>query len=238
MKNLKTLGIAGGMVAAALVGGTLISAVTAAPSGSSTTTSTANLADSARYCSLWQETFADELGVSVDDLVPAGKAATIATIDAAVEAGDLAADVAERMKTAITNADGDGCRLLGAAFHGWGRHAARVELGADLLGAAADALAIDKADLISALRSGDSLEQIAEDQGTSYDDVSQAVLDAAMASLDELVAADNLTQERADEILSNLDEALQSGEFPRHGPWHRPFRGGHGDDRLEDVSAS
>lgn len=238
MKNLKTLGIAGGMVAAALVGGTLISVVTASPSGSSTTTSTANLADSARYCSLWQETFADELGVSVDDLVPAAKAATIATIDAAVEAGDLAEDVAERMKTAITNADGDGCRLLGAAFHGWGRHAARVELGADLLGAAAEALSMEKADLVSALRSGDSLEQIAEDQGASYDDVSQAVLEAAEANLDELVAAGNLEQARADEMLANLEEALQSGEWPRHGPWHRGIRFGLGGDGLQDITES
>jgi len=238
MKNLKTLGIAGGMVAAALVGGTLISVVTASPSGSSTTTSTANLADNARYCALWQETFADELGVSVDDLVPAAKAATIATIDAAVEAGDLAEDVAERMKTAITNADGDGCRLLGAAFHGWGRHAARVELGADLLGAAAEALSMEKADLVSALRSGDSLEQIAEDQGASYDDVSQAVLEAAEANLDELVAAGNLEQARADEMLANLEEALQSGEWPRHGPGHRGIRFGLGGDGLQDITES
>lgn len=225
MKNLRTLGMAGGLIAAALVGGTLIGAVTAAPSGSSESKSTPTTdVEDARYCALWQETFADELGVSVDDLVPAAKAATIATIDAAVEAGDLASDVAERMKAKIEAADGTGCRLLGAAFHAWGRHAAKVDFGVDLLGAAADALAMDKADLISALRSGDSLEQVADDQGTSYDDVSQAVLDAAKANLDELVAADNLEQARADEILANLDEALQAGEFPRHGPWHRGIR--------------
>lgn len=224
MKNLKTLGMAGGLIAAALVGGTLIGAVSAAPSGSSESKSTTTKVEDARYCALWQETFADELGVSVDDLVPAAKAATIATIDAAVEAGDLAADVAERMKAKIEAADGTGCRLLGAAFHGWGRHAAKVELGADLLGAAADALAMDKADLFTALRSGDSLEQVATDQGKDYADVSQAVLDAAKANLDELVAADNLTQARADAILANLDEALQAGEFPRHGPWHRGIR--------------
>jgi len=237
MKNLKTLGMAGGLIAAALVGGTLIGVVAASPS----TTSDANASlatdvDDARYCALWQETFADELGVSVDDLVPAAKAATIATIDAAVEAGDLAADVAERMKAKIEEADGSGCRLLGAAFHGWGRHAAKVELGADLLGAAADALAMDKADLFSALRSGDSLEQVAEDQGKAYADVSQAVLDAAKASLDELVAAGNLTQAREDEILANLDEALQAGEFPRHGPWHRGIHPGR--DAQEELPES
>src|SRR3990170_1548 len=125
MKNLKTLGIAGGMVAAALVGGTLISVVTAAPSGSSTTTSTANIEDNARYCALWQEAFADELGVSVDDLVPAAKAASIATVNAAVAAGDLPADIGERIIARIEAADGDGCRLLGGAFPWAGKHAVR-----------------------------------------------------------------------------------------------------------------
>lgn len=224
MKNLKTLGIAGGLVAAALVGGTLISAVAAAPSGSSTTNgAVADPADAARYCALWQTTFADELGVSVDALVPAAKAATIATIDAAVAAGDLPSDVADRMKAAIDKADGDGCRLLGAAFHGFGRHAARAELGADLVGAAADALGMEKAALVTALRSGDSLEKIAGDQGKSYDDVSKAVHDAAKANLDALVTAGKLTQAREDAILAQLDKALADGTFPGHGPGRGHF---------------
>ncbi|MDP9467598.1 MAG: hypothetical protein M3P32_02500 [Chloroflexota bacterium] len=227
MKTLKTLGISGGLIAAALVGGTLINAVAAAPSGSSATNdAVADPVDAARYCALWQETFADELGVSVDELVPAAKAATIATIDAAVAAGDLPQDVADRMKAAIDKADGDGCRLLGAAFHGWGRHAAKVELGVDLFGAAATALDMTKAELFTALRSGDSLEEIATAEGKDYAAVSQAIHDAAKANLDELVAADKLTQERADAFLANLDEALASGEFPRHRPWHRGDRDG------------
>jgi len=221
MKNLKTFGMAGGLIAAALVGGTLIGVVSASPSTSSSANATLdNDVEAARYCALWQDTFAAELGVSVDDLVPAAKAATIATIDAAVKAGDLAADVAERMKAKIEAADGTGCRLLGAAFHGWGRHAAKVELGADLLGAAAGALGIETDELIAALRRGDSLEQVAEDQGKAYAEVSEAVLDAAKASLDELVAADSLTQAREGEILANLEEALKAGAFPHLGRWH------------------
>ena len=237
MKTLKTLGFAGGLVAAALVGGTLINAVAAAPSGSTAGQEpAADPVDAARYCELWQTTFADELGIAADDLVPAAKAATKATIDAAVAAGDLPSDVAERMKAAIDKADGDGCRLLGAAFHGWGRHAAKVELGVDLFGAAADALAMDKEELLAALRSGDSLEQIAEDQGKDYGDVSDAVHDAAEANLDELVAADKLTQERADAFLAKLDEALADGNFPAHRPgWGRFF---HGPRSTDDSPSS
>lgn len=238
MKNFKTLGIAGGLVAAALMGGTLIGVVSAAPSSTSRANAAATEVDQARYCELWKTTFADELRVSVDALVPAAKAATIASIDAAVEAGDVSADVAERMKAKIEEADGAGCRMLGHTFHGIGRGAAKAQLGANLLNAAADTLGMEPDALITALRGGDSLEQIASDQGKDYGDVSQAVLDAAKANLDELVAAGNLTQAREDAMLAHLDEALQSGEFPRHGPWHRGIGPGPGRDGPDDSPAS
>ena len=231
MKNLKTLGFAGALVAAALVGGTLISVVAAAPSGSSTTKdgsagteTTPTTADVAKYCDLWQTTFADQLGVSVDKLVPAAKAASKATIDAAVAAGDLPKDVGERMKAAIDKADGNGCRLLGAAFHGFGKHAARVDFKVDVVGAAATALGMDKAALIKAVRGGDSLKTIAGDQGKSYADVSKAIHDAAKTDLDALVTAGKMAQAREDAVLTNLDKWLAAGGTFPHGGWGHPFR--------------
>jgi uncharacterized protein YidB (DUF937 family) len=224
MKTLKSFGLAGGLVAAALVGGTLISAVAAAPASPSGTTTTvdAEEVDAAAYCQTWKDAFAGELGVSVDDLVPAAKAATIAAIDAAVANGDLPEDIASRMKEQIENADGDGCRLLGAGFHAWGRHAARADFRLDWVSAASEALDIEPGELTSALRDGDSLRQIAQDQGVDYEAVSQAILDAAEADLDALVEAGRITQERADERLERLDQALQSNQFPPLGGRQRP----------------
>jgi hypothetical protein len=232
MKNLKTLGFAGALVAAALVGGTLISAVMAAPSGPSapkatapnTTTNTTTTPDVAKYCDLWQKTFAEQLGVSVDKLVPAAKAASKATIDAAVANGDLPKDVGERMKAAIDKADGNGCRLLGAAFHGFGKHAARVDFKVDVVGAAATALGMDKAALIKAVRGGDSLKTIAGDQSKDYADVSKAIHDAAKTDLDALVTAGKMAQAREDSILTNLDKWLAAGGSFPHGGWGLPFR--------------
>lgn len=236
MKNLKTLGFAGALVAAALVGGTLISAVLAAPSGSSapkpsvpnTTTSSSapSTADAAKYCDLWQKTFAAQLGVSVDQLVPAAKAASKATIDAAVAAGDLPKDVGDRMKAAIDKADGHGCRLLGAAFNRFGHHIARVELKVDVVGAAAGALGIDKATLVKDLRGGESLEKIAGDQGKSYSVVSKAVHDAAKTDLDALVSSGHLKQAREDSILAALDKWLAAGGTLPQRPWLGGILGG------------
>ena len=231
MKTLKTLGFAGALVAAALVGGTLISAVTAAPSGTSAskgaaagTPASPTAADVAKYCDLWQKTFAAQLGVSVDKLVPAGKAASKATIDAAVAAGDLPKDVGDRMKAAIDKADGNGCRLLGAAFHGFGGHAAKVDFKVDVVGAAAGALGMDKAALIKAVRGGDSLKTIAGKQGKNYADVSKAIHDAAKTDLDALVTAGRMAQTREDAILTNLDKWLAAGGSFPHAGWGLPFR--------------
>jgi uncharacterized protein YidB (DUF937 family) len=234
MKTFKALGLAGGMVAAALVGGTLINAVSANPAGNSGTTGTLAFdeTDVSEYCTQWQETFAAELGVAVEDLTPAAKAAAIATIDQAVANGDLPEDVAARMKEQIENAESDGCRLLGAGFHAWGRHAARVDWVHDWVSVAAETLGLEPSELVSELRGGQTLQEVAEAQGVDYDTLSQAIVDAAEEDLAALVEAGNLTQERADEILANLEERLADGEFPALRMEGRPGRSNHG-PRLE-----
>jgi hypothetical protein len=228
MKAVKVLGIAGGMVAAALVGGTLMNAASAAPGQTSTGTGTA--ADetvAGAYCEAWQEAFAAELGVDPDTLAPAGKAASIATIDRAVANGDLAADVAERMKERIEQADGQGCRLLGAGFHFLGRHAAIADWRHDWVATAADVLGMAPADLVAALRDGQGLADISEEQGIAYDDLSQAILDATEEDLQALVDAGSITQARADALLDQLEEKLEAGTFPPFGDGPRHgLRGG------------
>ncbi|HEY8772908.1 MAG TPA: hypothetical protein VIM66_07075 [Candidatus Limnocylindria bacterium] len=216
MKNLKTLGIAGGLVTAALVGGTLINAVLAAPSASPASGSAAALADKGAYCDTWTKAFADKLGVSVGDLLPAAKAATVATIDAAVAAGDLTAERAAALKTKIEAATGNACRFLGHPFFGPG-HGPKAVIGGDLVSAAAKALGMTPAALTEALRKGDSLKDVASSQGKDYHAVSQAVHDAAKADLDKAVA-NGLDQTRANELLSKLDAALAAGDFPHFGP--------------------
>jgi len=229
MKSLKTLGIAGGFVAAALIGGTLINAASAAPSKSSAPSAPGlanDTADGAKYCTIWQQTFATELGVSVDKLVPAAKAATLAAVDAAVKNGDLPSDVGDRIKAQVNAANGDGCRLLGGFLHGIAGHGIRADARHDLVGAAAGALNMTPADLIKAIRSGDSLKQIAADQKVSYDTVTKAITDAARADLDALVSAGRLTQARADALLTRLSDALKSGSFPRLGGFGLRILGG------------
>ncbi len=235
MKSFKSLGYAGGLVAAALLGGTLISAVAAAPGASPSTGSTAanESGEAGGYCTLWRETFASELGVSVDDLNPAAKAASVAVVDQLLADEKLSAEAAERMKNAIESFEGDGCRILGGWMHRLGGHEFRADARHGLLDAAATALDIDPSALIEALRSGDSLEDIAAAQGVAYSDVTQAILAAVTEELAAAVESGRISQERADAMIAKLTEALESGEWPPaldgpRGGHHRsfPFFGG------------
>lgn len=237
---MRTLGITGGLVAAALVGGTLISAALAAPSSPGAGASTADLADGA-YCEAWQKSFADELGVSVDDLLPAAKAASIAAIDAAVAAGDLTAERATALKEKVNAADGNGCRFFGHPFAGVG-HGPKGHFGGPLLSVAAVALGMDPGELVQALRSGDSLRDVATAQGKDYGTVRQAIHDAVKTKLDAAVA-DGLDQARADEVLSKLDAALAAGKFPAsfgrgHGHFGVPGSGDDDADESPDESSA
>lgn len=212
----KLLGGAGVLIATALVGGTLIGSALAAPEGTDTTTSTDLqgpwLAGDGEYCDVFLDTFASELGVSRDDLLPAGRAAAIAAIDAAVEAGDLDEDRAATMKERIGELDEAGCGMgFGAGLvRGLAIGEARGLMRSDVLEAAADALNLESADLIDRLADDVSLQDVAEAEGVDYEGVKSAVLDAVRADLDAAVA-EGLDQDRADALLERISTWLDEG---------------------------
>ena len=235
MRTLKAVGLAGALVAAALVGGTLISAVFAAdPSPAATTTDPSadpakpgKLIDS-EYADAFLDKLAAELGVERSALGPATLAATNAAIDAAVAAGDLDADDAANLKERLADLEDPAVLLVRPGFahgprdhHGPGRGVA-FGLGlADAFDAAADALKLDKAALLEAARNGKSLKEIAADQGVDYATVSKAILAVVKTHLDDEVADEDLTQARADDILERVSEWLEAGGQLPKGRWHR-----------------
>ena len=222
MQRFKILAGAGGLIAAALVGGTLISSAMAAPIGG--TGSSALLAGgviSDEYVETYLDTLAAELGVDRAALGPAAQAAANAAIDAAVLAGDLDAEDAEEAKARIAELE-DPARLLVRGFghghrHGPGGVGIGLRLG-EAVDAAAEALGMEDDDLVEAMRDGSSLQELAEQQGVDYATVSSAVLAAVQAEVDDAVADEDITQERADEIIANLTEWLEDGGEANFGP--------------------
>ncbi|HLY35520.1 MAG TPA: hypothetical protein VKU35_02280 [Candidatus Limnocylindria bacterium] len=227
MKTMKILGIAGAMLASALVGGTLISVV-AANSGGSSPTSTTLATDSqpGAYCQTFLDTFAAKLGVDESALLPAAKAAADAAIDKAVADGKLSQTLGDQLKARIAKANGNGCALLGQRWQRLVRGTVVGDIGADMIQAAASALHLSIADLKSKIVGGETLKQVATDQKVDYAAVAAAVHAAAKTDLDKLVSAGKLTAARETAILDRIDRALANGRLGRdriRPPLLRPF---------------
>ncbi len=88
--------------------------------------------------------------------------------------------------------------------------------------AAAEVLGISEDELVTALRDGQSLAQIAEAQGMSVDDFRAALLENVTADLQARLDAGDITQEQFDEKVSelnaNIDEIINTeGGVRFHG---------------------
>lgn len=221
MSTRRLLGFSAALVLAALIGGTIMSAVSAAPTASDPTAPEAVPAASpsqpaaagttskaGEYCATFRSSFAKHLGVEESALGPAAKAAAIDAIDAAVAAGDLTQAAADRMKERVNAADGDPCAWLGR----WAKRAkARVHWAKDGLEAAATALGMTTKELRAEFRAGKDLKEVAAAKGVDYAKVSAAVVAAVKADLDALVKDGTIQQARADKILERLEQRLANG---------------------------
>lgn len=239
MNRLRILGLSGAMVAAALVGGTIVSSAiaarpSAAPAGPAAATMaggdgaatggglTTNVATAvkgavaaraAAYCETFRTSFAKELGVDPSAVGPAAKAAALATIAAAVTAGDITQATADRLTDKVKATDDDTCRWLQTKIADAAARPGVRGLEKDAATAAAKALKMTAAELRAALRDGKSLKDVASAAGVDYATVSAAVLAAATADLDAAVKAGKISQDRADRLLDRLKTNLDKGQL-------------------------
>ncbi len=76
------------------------------------------------------------------------------------------------------------------------------------LDAAATALGLQRDDLVTKLRAGKSIADVAKDQGKSLDDVKKAITDGVTKELDQAVTDKKLTSDQRDKILKELSDHL------------------------------
>lgn len=215
MNSLK-LKIAGGTAAlAAVLGG---GAAVAATQLSPTEESDAIVADAAK-----------QLGVSADKLDAALKQALENRVDAAVEAGTITAAQAAQLKERIEAGEVPLVGLGPGPGHHGGHH------GFVDFDAAAAYLGVTEAELRTSLESGDTLAEIAKANGKTAAGLTDALVAAAKADLDEKVAAGRLTAAQRTAILADLESRIDdvvNGEFSFG------FRGGHGGPPPSDPNAA
>jgi hypothetical protein len=162
---------------------------------------------------------ANRLNVSPDDLRSALSAAEDAQLDQAVKDGKLTQQQADAIKAArkqsghVLGGPGvggphgvGGDRFPGFGFRGGGLGFKFGPGGA--LDSAASALGLKLSDLTAKLRAGESIADVAKDQGKSLDDVKKAITDGVTKGLDQAVKDKKITDAQRTEILKELDEHL------------------------------
>ncbi|MFI7587181.1 DUF2680 domain-containing protein [Spongisporangium articulatum] len=95
--------------------------------------------------------------------------------------------------------------------------------GKPVLDAAAKSLGMSTDDLVSALRGGSTLKQLADQQGKDLPAVETAITSAVRTQVAQAVKDGKLTQDQADRITENLDQRVKDfaengrGGFGLHG---------------------
>ncbi len=243
MRGRRAIAIGG--VAAALVGGG--AAALAASNGDGDKVESAILSDAAK-----------RLGVPADKLKDALSKAEASQLDArldkAVKDGDLTQKQADQIKKdherfggvlGGPGAGGHGPRFGGHVFelHHFGGPGPGGRGGpGGILDGVAKSLGISEDKLVSELRDGKTLAQVAKAHGKSLADVKKAASDALGTRLDKAVKDGDLTQKQADQIRKGMNDAIDHlGERGGRGPGFGPppgFRHGFGgrpgtDQKLE-----
>ena len=114
-----------------------------------------------------------------------------------------------------------------APEHGGGRGGGGRGLGLVELQAASEALHMTADELITALRSGSTLEELATEAGVELQDVQDAISaareEAVRTRIEQAVADGTISQEKADWLLEGLEKGFLDGPgvgfgFGPHGP--------------------
>jgi ribosomal protein S20 len=160
---------------------------------------------------------AARLGVQPKELSDALKQALKNRIDAAVDAGVLTKDEAQRLKARID--EGEYPFLFGPGL-GLDRHGFGPDFGRhfDFLASAATYLGMSEDELRDALETK-TLAEIAKDKGKSVSGLVAALVAAEEKKIDEAVASGRITKAQATEIKARLQDRMQAlvdGEL--HGP--------------------
>ncbi|QGP93494.1 hypothetical protein MGLY_29040 [Neomoorella glycerini] len=155
---------------------------------------------------LYLEKLAANLGIGVDKLQDAMKNAGQQALDAAVSAGLMDSARAEKLQKAIAAGDWPWFAGYKPGPHG------RQQFPGNAI---ATALGMTPQELRQELQSGKTLEQIATEKGLTLAQLKEKLINEAKTKLDQEVASGKLTQDKADKILSRLEQ-LDLSKFFQH----------------------
>ncbi len=195
-----------------------VSAVAFAQTPTPPTSPTPQSPLSAYNQTFWQ-TLANQLGTTVDKVQQAVRDALKAVVAQALKNGQLTQSQADSANSRIDQQQFNkppfgpypGQRGFGMGHGGFA--------GGTELNAAAAKLGMTVQDLVTELRSGKTLADVAKEKNVNADDLKSAIISAISAQIDQAVKNGKLTQAQADQLKSNLNSQIDLTQ-----PW--PNRGG------------
>ncbi len=199
MKGKKWLVIA---LAVVILGGVATGAALAA----TTPQTTGNAATQAfQFGQVFLDKLAGALGIDRSKLDQAISSAANQTVDQAQQQGEITQQQADKLRSRI----GKGGFPLGGGFGiapGKGRPVG-------FLKPMADALGMTPQDLQAALQQGKTVADLATAKGLTVAQVQDKILAAIKAQLDQAVKSGKLTQDKADQAYTQMDQRFQSGDW-------------------------
>ena len=166
----------------------------------------------------WQS-LASRLGITLDRLTQAVKDAARDTVTSAVQGGSLTQDQANQITPRIDQwQPGQGLPFGRGGGHGGpGGRGGHDGLGGPggqaVMDAAAQALGMTSADLMTELRAGRTLTDLAEAKGVDANTVKQAIVNAKKAEIDAAVQAGRLTADQATQMKQRIDQEAASQDL-------------------------
>ncbi len=177
---------------------------------------------------------ATKLGVSEEQLQGAITEARQEMLDEAVAEGRLTPEQAERLRERVDKGDFFPPLREDRPDHAR-RHGPCQRVQILIVDSTADVLGVEKGRLLSEIKAGKSLAEIAEAQGFSAERFQAALLAQVRQTLDGLVAEGKLTERQASKIFQGIDENIDkivNGHFEPHSrpcDDHGRHRRPHGD---------
>lgn len=178
---------------------------------------------------------AEKLGLTTDELQSTMDEAHNEVIDDAVASGQLTEEQGEAMRERAGTGPGWFGFGYGHGPNGFGRSHVGAVIDLDTI---AETLGMTTEELQTELEAGSTLSEIIVAQGSTVEDVVDALMVNVQAELDAAVTEGRLTQEQADERLieteEHLTEAINNDELM--GPWNCPAPGDDSTDNLDEET--
>lgn len=201
--RILTLAAAGAIVVAGVAGAT---GLASAQDGGATSTPTKHEKRVERRDNFLGKV-ATNLGITLDQLKQAFRSAATQTVDDALANGDITQAQADKIKANIESGKNLG---LGQLLRS-GRNVNMLQrLRAGIAKSAADAIGIQPKDLVSELKSGKSIADVASEHNVSLDAVKSKIMDNAKTALDKGRENGRIDQAKEDAALQKLQANLDT----------------------------